>query len=163
MPATGFAPALLAVMLAAQAAHQHLPATVEPPPAPGYAALAFAPPVAGSYVLPVLGAAADGLVIESSGQRTRLHALYGGKLEAVREWQLGALEQDPGRFRARVEQGRIRDGHGDLRLEHVYFEDAEPIVIDCVEFNERLRGGDAAADVAFLAMELAARSRADLA
>ena len=63
----------------------------------------------------------------------------------------------------RVEQGRIRDGHGDLRLEHVYFEDAEPIVIDCVEFNERLRSGDAAADVAFLAMELTARSRADLA
>jgi hypothetical protein len=36
-------------------------------------------------------------------------------------------------------------------------------VIDCVEFNERLRRGDAAADVAFLAMELTARSRADLA
>ena len=32
-------------------------------------------------------------------------------------------------------------GTGDLRLEHVYFEDAEPIVIDCVEFNERLRTG----------------------
>jgi uncharacterized protein len=83
--------------------------------------------------------------------------------DAVRSWQLGILEREPGRFRARVEQGRIRDGHGDLRLEHVYFEPAEPIVIDCVEFNERLRSGDAAADVAFLAMELTARSRADLA
>ena len=75
----------------------------------------------------------------------------------------GSWSGEPGRFRERVEQGRIRDGHGDLRLEHVYFEDAEPIVIDCVEFNERLRHGDAAADVAFLAMELTARSRADLA
>jgi aminoglycoside phosphotransferase family enzyme/predicted kinase len=83
--------------------------------------------------------------------------------DAVRAWQLGILERESRRFRARVEQGRIRDGHGDLRLEHVYFEDAEPIVIDCVEFNERLRHGDAAADVAFLAMELTARSRADLA
>jgi aminoglycoside phosphotransferase family enzyme/predicted kinase len=83
--------------------------------------------------------------------------------DAVRAWQLGILARQSGRFRARVEQGRIRDGHGDLRLEHVYFEDAEPIVIDCVEFNERLRSGDAAADVAFLAMELTARSRADLA
>ncbi len=80
MPATGLAPALLAVMLAAQAAHQHMPATREQPPAPGYSALSFAPPVAGSYVLPVLGAAADGLVIESSGERTRLHALYRDKL-----------------------------------------------------------------------------------
>ena len=83
--------------------------------------------------------------------------------DVVRSWQLGILEQEPSRFRARVEQGRIRDGHGDLRLEHVYFEEADPIVIDCVEFNARLRCGDAAADVAFLAMELTARSRADLA
>ena len=82
---------------------------------------------------------------------------------AVRRWQLGVLEREPGRFRARVEEGRIRDGHGDLRLEHVYFEDADPIVIDCVEFNERLRCGDAAGDVAFLAMELTARARVDLA
>jgi aminoglycoside phosphotransferase family enzyme/predicted kinase len=83
--------------------------------------------------------------------------------DAVRSRQLGLLERDPARFAARVAQGRIRDGHGDLRLEHVYFEDADPLVIDCVEFSERLRGGDAAADVAFLAMELTARVRADLA
>jgi hypothetical protein len=82
--------------------------------------------------------------------------------DAVRGWQFGILEREPGRFRARVARGRIRDGHGDLRLEHVYFED-DPIVIDCVEFNARLRSGDAAADVAFLAMELTARSRIDLA
>jgi aminoglycoside phosphotransferase family enzyme/predicted kinase len=84
-------------------------------------------------------------------------------LTAVRRWQLEVLERDAGRFRARVEQGRIRDGHGDLRLEHVYFEDSDPIVIDCVEFNERLRCGDTAADVAFLAMELTVRGRHDLA
>jgi aminoglycoside phosphotransferase family enzyme/predicted kinase len=83
--------------------------------------------------------------------------------DAVKAWQLGILTRHAGRFRGRVEQGRIRDGHGDLRLEHVYFEAVEPIVIDCVEFNERLRSGDAAADVAFVAMELTARSRADLA
>jgi uncharacterized protein len=83
--------------------------------------------------------------------------------DAVRGWQLGVLEQHSGRFRGRVEQGRIREGHGDLRLEHVYFEDADPVVIDCVEFNARLRCGDAAGDVAFLAMELTARSRPDLA
>src|SRR5262245_60599486 len=81
----------------------------------------------------------------------------------VRRWQIGILDAHTDRFRRRVEQGRIRDGHGDLRLEHVYFEDAEPIVIDCVEFNERLRSGDTAGDVAFLSMELTARSRADLA
>jgi aminoglycoside phosphotransferase family enzyme/predicted kinase len=83
--------------------------------------------------------------------------------DAVRRWQVGVLEREPARFAARVAQRRIRDGHGDLRLEHVYFEDTDPVVIDCVEFNARLRCGDAAADVAFLAMELTARARADLA
>jgi uncharacterized protein len=83
--------------------------------------------------------------------------------QTVRTWQFGVLHGESKRFAARIEQGRIREGHGDLRLEHVYFEGPEPIVIDCVEFSERLRCGDAAADVAFLAMELTARSREDLA
>lgn len=83
--------------------------------------------------------------------------------EAVRAWQLGRLERDASVFEARQAHGRIRDGHGDLRLEHVYFEGAEPAVIDAIEFNERFRVADVAADVAFLAMELDARSRPDLA
>jgi aminoglycoside phosphotransferase family enzyme/predicted kinase len=83
--------------------------------------------------------------------------------EAVRTWQLGRLARDANAFAARHAQGRIRDGHGDLRLEHVYFEGPEPIVIDAIEFNERFRAADVAADVAFLAMELEARSRPDLA
>jgi uncharacterized protein len=83
--------------------------------------------------------------------------------EAVRTWQLGCLARDANAFETRQEQGRIRDGHGDLRLEHVYFESDEPVVIDAIEFNERFRVADVAADVAFLAMELDARSRPDLA
>jgi aminoglycoside phosphotransferase family enzyme/predicted kinase len=83
--------------------------------------------------------------------------------EVVRSWQLGCLAQRAGAFEARQRQGRIRDGHGDLRLEHVYFEREEPIAIDAIEFNERFRIADVAADVAFLAMELDARSRPDLA
>jgi hypothetical protein len=81
--------------------------------------------------------------------------------DAVETWQRGQLTRPV--FEAREREGRIRDGHGDLRLEHVYFEDDRPIVIDAIEFNERFRIGDVAADVAFLAMELDARSRADLA
>jgi predicted kinase len=62
-----------------------------------------------------------------------------------------------------VERGRIRDGHGDLRLEHVYFEDGVPVILDCIEFNERFRMGDVASDAGFLAMELDGRGRRDLA
>ncbi|HVZ72885.1 MAG TPA: AAA family ATPase [Polyangia bacterium] len=65
---------------------------------------------------------------------------------------------------ARVAEGRSREGHGDLRLEHVYFLSGDgPTVIDCVEFSERFRCGDVAGDVAFLAMELDAERRPDLA
>ena len=81
----------------------------------------------------------------------------------VQSWQLERLAQDAGAFEARRARGRVRDGHGDLRLEHVYFEHARPIVIDAVEFNERFRIGDVSGDVAFLAMELDAQSRHDLA
>src|SRR5262245_39066827 len=38
--------------------------------------------------------------------------------DAVRDWQLGFLDRHAGRFRARMDAGRVRDGHGDLRLEH---------------------------------------------
>jgi uncharacterized protein len=106
-----------------------------------------------------------GNVIENFGQVEPFVGRFISRetLDTVRAWQLGVLDQQADRFRLRVEQGRIRDGHGDLRLEHMYFETDEPIVIDCVEFNRQLRGGDVAADVAFLAMELTARSHVDLA
>jgi aminoglycoside phosphotransferase family enzyme/predicted kinase len=58
--------------------------------------------------------------------------------------------------------GSVRDGHGDLRLEHVLLErDVE--VVDCVEFNAGLRQIDVAADLAFLVMELHEAGRPDLA
>jgi hypothetical protein len=82
---------------------------------------------------------------------------------AIERWQLATL-CDAARFEARVESGRVRDGHGDLRLEHVYFEPDERItVIDCIEFNDRFRYGDVCADIAFLSMDLAWHGRVDLA
>ncbi len=64
-------------------------------------------------------------------------------------------------FARRIEEGRILDGHGDLRAEHVYFLDGIEI-IDCIEFNERFRYGDAAADLAFLHMDVERLGRPDL-
>jgi predicted kinase len=52
--------------------------------------------------------------------------------------------------------GRVREGHGDLRAEHVCLlntEKNEIDVIDCVEFSERLRYGDVASEIGFLAMD----------
>lgn len=71
-------------------------------------------------------------------------------------------ERHAAAFEARRRDGRAVDGHGDVHLQHVWFETdrAAPILIDCLEFRDDLRQIDAAAEVAFLAMDLAYRGRA---
>lgn len=83
--------------------------------------------------------------------------------EEIERWQGSLLAERADLFEARRASGRVRDGHGDLRLEHVYFVDGEVLVIDCIEFDERFRVGDVASDVAFFAMDLARLGRVDLA
>lgn len=77
--------------------------------------------------------------------------------------QLGFLEQRRATFEERQRRGRIRDGHGDLRLEHVYLSPEGTNIIDCIEFNERFRYADVCADLAFLSMDLRHAHRTDLA
>jgi len=64
-------------------------------------------------------------------------------------------------FQKRVENGRIKDCHGDLHAAHVCFSDGIHIY-DCIEFNDRFRYGDVASEVAFLAMDIDRYQRADL-
>lgn len=67
-------------------------------------------------------------------------------------------------FEERIAEGRARDCHGDLRLASLCLEpDGTIQVYDCIEFNERFRYGDAAADIAFLAMDLEGHGRPELA
>ena len=68
----------------------------------------------------------------------------------------------------RAVDGKIRDVHGDLRLEHVFlFPDrvfpSDIVILDGIEFNESLRRIDVVADIAFLVMELSFIGRRDLA
>ena len=90
-------------------------------------------------------------------------------LDEVRAFQTSKLRDDHRTFEARVAEGHVREGHGDLRLEHLYFlpggggDQAEPTFIDCIEFNERFRCGDTTSEIGFLAMELEAVGRRDLA
>jgi uncharacterized protein len=63
----------------------------------------------------------------------------------------------------RARAGRVRDGHGDLRAEHIVLEGGEVVVVDCIEFDPQLRRIDVASDLAFLIMDLEAAGRADLA
>jgi aminoglycoside phosphotransferase family enzyme/predicted kinase len=84
------------------------------------------------------------------------------ELGRATERELGAGEQ---RFEERRRAGRAVDGHGDLHLQHVWFEGGPPVpvMIDCIEFSDRLRQIDAASEVAFFAMDLRYRGAAPLA
>jgi aminoglycoside phosphotransferase family enzyme len=53
---------------------------------------------------------------------------------------------------ARLRHRRIVDGHGDLRPEHIWLDDRVRI-IDCIEFNARLRVVDPFDEIAFLGLE----------
>jgi aminoglycoside phosphotransferase family enzyme len=52
----------------------------------------------------------------------------------------------------RVRTRKIVDGHGDLRPEHIWLDDPVKI-IDCLEFNPRLRAVDPIDEIAFLSLE----------
>jgi predicted kinase len=64
-------------------------------------------------------------------------------------------------LKARVGDGRVCDGHGDVRCESICVTNGV-CIFDCIEFNERFRCGDVASEVAFLSMDLHARGRPDL-
>lgn len=67
-------------------------------------------------------------------------------------------------FARRVKDGFIREGHGDLHMEHVCLpSDGPPVVYDCIEFNQRFRRLDVVNDIAFLAMDLEVNNRFDYA
>jgi len=65
-------------------------------------------------------------------------------------------------FARREREGRIRDCHGDLHADQICVENGLAF-IDCIEFNERFRYGDVAADIAFPAMDVEYYGRPDLA
>jgi aminoglycoside phosphotransferase family enzyme/predicted kinase len=54
----------------------------------------------------------------------------------------------------RVSEGWIREGHGDLRAEHVCIEPGHLQIYDCVEFNRDLRCADVASDLVYFLMDL---------
>jgi aminoglycoside phosphotransferase family enzyme/predicted kinase len=74
---------------------------------------------------------------------------------ATRAYVHGFLAQHAALIEERADEGRVRDGHGDLRTDSVVFApDGSLCIMDCIEFSERLRCGDVASDAAFLAMDL---------
>lgn len=74
------------------------------------------------------------------------------KYQALKRYSYRFLERRD-LFEKRIEEGKIRDCHGDFHCQNVYFLD-KIYILDCIEFNERFRYIDVASDVAFLTMDL---------
>jgi hypothetical protein len=54
----------------------------------------------------------------------------------------------------RKADGFIRESHGDIHLANVTLLEGQPVLFDCIEFNEPFRLIDVISDAAFLAMDL---------
>jgi aminoglycoside phosphotransferase family enzyme len=84
-----------------------------------------------------------------------------GQYEGLVEYTRNFIKARADVFNKRVADGKIKDCHGDLHAQHICFTD--PICIyDCIEFNDRFRYVDVAAEVSFLAMDLDHWGRPDL-
>lgn len=84
------------------------------------------------------------------------------QLDRVKAWTEHFYTTRGPWFWDRIVQGRIRDCHGDLHMEHVCLTEDLPI-IDCIEFNDRFRYGDTLSDIAFLLMDLEYHGGKDMA
>ncbi|MGZ8289083.1 MAG: hypothetical protein ACXW2U_06190 [Telluria sp.] len=80
------------------------------------------------------------------------HRLPAAHVRLVCQRQLAALDRMAARIDARVADGKVIEGHGDLRPEHICLYPT-PCVIDCLEFSRTLRTIDRADELAFLALE----------
>jgi aminoglycoside phosphotransferase family enzyme len=72
----------------------------------------------------------------------------------VAEEQLRYTRQNRDTVADRVSSGRVVEGHGDLRPEHICLTEP-PVVIDCLEFSRDLRMLDPLDELGFLALECA--------
>jgi aminoglycoside phosphotransferase family enzyme/predicted kinase len=84
-----------------------------------------------------------------------------GRIAKIHAAQLQLLVRKRSLFEARVQAGRVIDGHGDLRPEHICLE-SPPVVYDCVEFSAEFRRIDVADELTFLEMECAKLGRRDV-
>ncbi|MGI8476548.1 MAG: AAA family ATPase [Thermomicrobiales bacterium] len=88
-----------------------------------------------------------------------LRAFAGGPIGAVQfalveEAMRAFLVDNAPLLRRRVSDGWVREGHGDLRTEHICLDGGVVQIFDCVEFSRAIRCADVASDLAFLLMDL---------
>jgi aminoglycoside phosphotransferase family enzyme/predicted kinase len=80
---------------------------------------------------------------------------------ALREWLERASADLAPLWGARLQRGRVREGHGDLHLDNVVCLDGGVAAFDGIEFDPALRWIDVVDDIAFPVMDFGARGRSD--
>jgi hypothetical protein len=122
-------------------------------------------------------ASSCGVTPETAEAATRVVTDNLAEVAAFRDAPLGTIQLDlvdaalrrfvaeqADLLQTRAAAGWIREGHGDLRAEHVCVEpDGAIQIFDCVEFSRALRCADVASDLAFLLMDLTRLGASDLA
>lgn len=83
------------------------------------------------------------------------YAILPQEFALIRDLIAEFLDRHPDRIRQRAESGMIREGHGDLKCEHVLLDPPGSLqIFDCVEFSLEIRCADIASDLAFLLLDL---------
>jgi len=82
--------------------------------------------------------------------------------ETIRTWVSAFAAEHESLFQQRVDEGFIRECDGDIHLENICLDNGAIHIFDCIEFNDRFRCSDTAADIAFLLMDLDYHGRHDL-
>ncbi len=78
------------------------------------------------------------------------------------EWSTSFLKMHGRRMEERIEEGFVRDIHGDLHSGNIFLY-RKPILFDCIEFNDVYRRIDVLSELAFFCMDLDAHNQPGLA
>ena len=83
------------------------------------------------------------------------------QFDVIKNALFSFLNDNYGLLSERQQDQKVRECHGDLRTENIYW-DENPIFIDCIEFNKEYRYLDIIWEVAYLAAAIDALGRRDL-
>lgn len=76
------------------------------------------------------------------------------QLQLLEEWSKDTFERHETLLSERLQQGFVRECHGDLHLGNTTLWQGKVVAFDCIEFNDAFRWCDVISDLAFLLMDL---------
>jgi aminoglycoside phosphotransferase family enzyme/predicted kinase len=84
-------------------------------------------------------------------------SIEGDAFAALQQFGAQFIDRHHDLFMRRLDEGWIRDVHGDLHCEHICFAPEGIQIFDCIEFSQQLRCCDLASEIAFLLMDMEVR------